>query len=88
MFFVARSFVCIGLVASALPAPSGPDAHGAGTLLQATAGSTAAALERYCADNPARCLRAARATAEAARFPDDASPRKLRTVPAPASLKR
>lgn len=88
MFFVARSFVCIGLVASALPAPSGSDEHGADTLLQVAAGSTAAAVERYCADNPARCLRAARATAEAARRPAETPPRKLRTVPAPASLSR
>lgn len=85
MFFVARSFLCIGLVASALPAPSGPDARGAGTVLQVAAGSTAAALQRYCAENPGRCLHAAQAAAEAARAPDGAPPRKLRTVPAPAS---
>lgn len=87
MFFVARSLICIGLVASALPVASGPDARGAGTLLQATAGSTAAALERYCTDNPARCLRAARAGSEAARITDGGPIRKLRAAPAPGSLR-
>ena len=83
MFFVARSLVCIGLVASALPAPAGTNAPPADDLLQSAAVSTAAALERYCAQNPARCLQAARAAAELPRAPEGA-PRKLRSVaPAP-----
>ena len=87
MFFIARSLVCIGLVASAVPATSGPDGLSAGSLLQLTAGSTAAALERYCSENPARCLRAARAVAESAQAPDGVPTRKLHSLSAPARLR-
>lgn len=86
MFFVARSFVCIGLVVSALPAPTGT-APRVGDLAQHAAVSTAAALERYCAENAARCLQAARLAAELPRAPDGATPRKLRSIAAPANLR-
>lgn len=87
MFFVARSLVCIGLVAAALPPSAPTGAPDAADLIRGAAVPAVAALERYCAQNPGRCLQAVRAAAEPARTLEGTTPRKLRSMPLAAGLR-
>lgn len=87
MFFVARSIVCIGLVVSALPVATKPGASLTEDVLPMAAGSSAAGLERYCAQNPARCLQAVRAAVEPAPLVEGAPARKLHSLAPPQNLR-